>query len=191
LRVNPRQLIAASATLAVVVTATSLAQSGVGQRELRRIGLLSTAAGYTEVAFANPAKLPTTLQSSPRALHVAFTVTNRQRAAVSNGWQVVQTQPDRRILASGQVYVDQGQQAYVDPAIAVGCSQRTQITVALGSGQQIGFWVDCVRTATPTPRRESAGRPRRSSKAARKPRVRKPRVRKSPPDAGRAAVADP
>lgn len=127
--------------LAVVVAVTVVAQSGAGQRALRSIGIVAARDGYSEVAFATPSKLPPKVRSS-RPLHVAFTVTNHEREALSYGWHILQSN-GQQALASGQLELSQGQRAYLNPVISPTCSGRIRISVVLGSRQQIGFWTDC------------------------------------------------
>ncbi len=145
MRAKSRQLIAASAILVLVAGITTLAQSGIGQRALRHIGVGSTPTRYTELAFVDPTELPTTVHRVPSRLPTAFTITNHEHATTTYHWQIVATDLRARVLDAGQVLVEQGHRAYVDPLITTGCSSRTRFTVQLTSGEHIGFWVNCIR----------------------------------------------
>jgi hypothetical protein len=145
LRRKSRQLITASVALVLVAGVTTLAQSSVGQRALRHIGVGSMPSRYTELAFIDPAKLPNTVHRIPSRLQTAFTITNHERAATTYHWRIVATDVQSRVLDAGQVLVEQGHRAYVDPLITTGCSSRTRFTIQLSSGEHIGFWANCIR----------------------------------------------
>lgn len=143
MRFRPGQLIAAIAAL-IIAGAAVFAQTSAGQRTLRRIGVAVPPARYTELAFADPARLPRTISRAPSRLPAAFTIANHEGAAVTYRWQVLQTQPATRVLSAGEAYVPLGQRRYVDPKIVLGCSGRTRITVRLASGPRIAYYADCV-----------------------------------------------
>jgi hypothetical protein len=145
LRGKSRQLITASVALVLVAGIATLAQSSIGQRTLRRIGVRGTPTRYTELAFLDPATLPNTVHRVPSRLQTGFTITNHEDAATTYRWQIVATDLRPRVLDSGRVLVDQGHRAYVDPLITTGCSSRTRFTVQLSSGEHIGFWANCIR----------------------------------------------
>jgi hypothetical protein len=145
LRAKSRQLITAAVALVLVAGVTTLAQSGIGQRALRHVGVGSTPTRYTELAFVDPANLPNIMRRAPGRLPTAFTITNHEHAATTYRWQIVATDLQSRVLDSGEVLVDQGHRAYVDPLITTGCSSRTRFTVQLSSGEHIGFWANCIR----------------------------------------------
>jgi hypothetical protein len=143
LRLTIRQLITASVVLVLVAGATTLAQSKTGQRALAHVGVGSAPTRYTELAFASPATIPSTLHRIPRSLHAAFTITNRERGVATYHWEITATDVRTRVLHTGDVYVGQGDRVYLNPMIKLGCSRRTRITVRLSSGQHIDFWADC------------------------------------------------
>jgi hypothetical protein len=145
LRGKSRQLITAAVALVLIAGVTTLAQSSVGQRALRHLGVGSSPSRYTELAFVDPAKLPNTVHRVPSRLQTAFTITNHERVPTTYRWQILATDRQSRLLDSGQVLVEQGHLAYVDPLIMTGCSSRTRFTVQLSSGEHIGFWADCLR----------------------------------------------
>ncbi len=145
MRGKSRQLITAAALLVLVAGIASLAQSSAGQRALRHVGLGSKPSRYTELAFADPIRLPITVHRVPSRLDTAFTITNYERATTTYHWQIVARDLRSRVLDAGQVLVEQGHQAYVDALITTGCSSRTRFTVQLSSGEHIGFWANCIR----------------------------------------------
>jgi hypothetical protein len=145
LRGKSRQLITASVALVLVAGITTLAQSSVGQRALRHVGVGSMPSRYTELAFFDPAKLPNTVHRVTSRLQTAFTITNHEPAATTYHWQVVAMEPQFQVLDAGQVLVARGHRAYVDPVITTGCSSRTRFTIQLSSGEHIGFWANCIR----------------------------------------------
>lgn len=144
MRGKSRQLIAATVILVLVAGITTLAQSDTGQRMLRHLGVGSMPSRFTELAFVDPAKLPNEVHRVPGRLPTAFTITNHEHATTTYRWQIVATGLRSRVLDAGQVLVEQGHRAYVDPLITTGCSSRTRFTVQLNSGEHIGFWATCI-----------------------------------------------
>jgi hypothetical protein len=144
LRLEIRQLITASVLLVLIASATTFAQSGTGQRALADLGVGSAPNRYTELAFASPARLPNSVHRTPRRMHTAFTITNRERAARTYHWEIAATDVHTRVLSAGAAYLAQGHRVYLDPVTRVGCSGRTRITVRLSSGQHIGYWAGCI-----------------------------------------------
>jgi hypothetical protein len=139
---------------------TTLAESKVGQKALRNIGVVQTRAAFTELAFANPTSLVKTLRPQPSVLNIPFVITDDGNAARSYDWEILLTSPQTRTIATGTVELAARQQAYLDPLIRLGCSGRTRVSVRLSSGEQIDFWATCVAPPTPAPRGHGAGRPR-------------------------------
>jgi len=158
LRRKPGQLIAAVAALVLVASATTFAQTSAGQRALGDIGVGGQPSRYTELAFANPSRLPKALHRAPSRVPVEFTITNHGPTETAYRWQVRVMQPVARVLSAGEVYVPRGYGVSVAPAIVLGCSSRTQIAVLLSSGERIDYWADCL----PPPARGRVIRPAKS-----------------------------
>jgi hypothetical protein len=153
LRIKPKQLISAAGALALTAALTAFAQSGAGQAALRRIGVVGSPVSYTELGFVTPAGLPNTLRRKPATIYLPFQVTNREHQARTYRWEIVVTDSSSRVARTGMVTLRPGAQAYLDPWIRLGCSRRTRITVALGSGESIDLWANCVGASTHRARR--------------------------------------
>lgn len=147
MRRRNRQLFGACALLAAVTILAIVAQSGFGQRELRRLGVVGPRDQFTELAFVAPARLPNTLSARGATLHVPFTVTSHERGVTTYTWQIAGAPARGARGNAGLISLRPGQQTYLDPVITLGCSARTQISVTLGSGQRISFWAACIPAA--------------------------------------------
>lgn len=131
--------------LVVIAGLATFAQSGAGQRELRRAGIVAAPPAFTELAFQNPARLPNTVSRRPRAVLLPFTITNRGRRDATYAWRVVVTGNSPRVLRSGSVPVAAGQAVTIVPSLELACTTRTRVNVVLSSGESIGLWATCVR----------------------------------------------
>jgi hypothetical protein len=137
----------------LAVAALGLAQTGPGQSLLEDAGLRGGAGqGYTELAFATPARLPRDLAA---ARTVAFTVHNAEGADRRYGWTLR--------LRDGQASTDvgHGELALAEdgrgtvaarlPDVCAGATRRTkyQVSVALDTPQRqtIAFYAACRRAA--------------------------------------------
>jgi hypothetical protein len=147
LHFRAKQFAGVAIALIALATLTTLAQSRIGQRELRRVGLVAPPPPFTALAFVDPQRLPSTIHQRPRALTIPFTITNSGSRAASYGWEIVAAGTAQQTLGSGSVQVPKGKTATVDPHVQVGCAGRTRVNVILSTGESIGFWADCVNSA--------------------------------------------
>lgn len=146
------RLSSALVLLVAIVAVTTFAQSHAGQRTLTRLGLVGPAQRYTELAFVGAQHLPTQLQRSLTEVHLPFTITNREGRAQRYGWTIVKRTgtTTTRQLAIGAMSLRDGQQAYLDPEVAVSCTaSETRIDIRLTSGEVIDFVVQCTGRASP------------------------------------------
>jgi hypothetical protein len=138
------QLSSALVVLAVVVALTTFAESHAGQVALTRLGVVGPSDRYTELAFVAAQHLPPHLPRTPTAIHLPFTITNHEHQSESYSWKIVATGTATQQLASGEVLVREGQQAYLDPRITLTCSSsRTRVNIRLSSGEYIDFLAQC------------------------------------------------
>jgi hypothetical protein len=163
----PSQGTTAVAALVIFAALTLVAQSHAGQHALARLGVVGHQEHFTELAFAQPLRLPAHLPRTPTAVDGAFTITNRQARAENYRWEIVASGGAEHALASGEVSLAAGQQAYLDPPLTVTCSsKRISVDVRLASGEYIDFLSQCtasqhdhtheddaLRTLTPLPLR--------------------------------------
>jgi hypothetical protein len=153
----PTQGTTAVAALAVIVALTFFAQSHAGQAALTRLGVAGHPARYTELAFAQPLRLPAHLPRKPTAVDGAFTITNRQGRAESYSWRIVANGAVEHVLASGELSLAAGQRAYVDPLLTVTCSsKRLSVDVRLASGEHIDFLAQCAASTRARSHRHDA-----------------------------------
>ncbi len=161
-----QQLVGVAIALVLIATLTTFAQSQAGQRELRRLGIVSPPPALTELAFVNPARLPTTLHRVPRALAIRFTLTNLDTRVASYRWEIVVRGTRQRIVRSGAAAVAPGRTTTIVSKLKLGCAERTRVNVVLSTGESIGFWAGCVgRSAVPAARHRRSARRVRSSSA--------------------------
>jgi hypothetical protein len=158
--------------VAAVAGLAAAAQSEVGQRALRTLGVAGSGARYTELAFIDPRRLPTSVSRTPTTLHLPFTITNREGTTRTYTWTMTASGPPAQLLRGGTLTVGNGEQADLDPSVRLACTRRTRITVSISTGQAIGLWATCVVqpaqnasvTGTPTQNRRlragSVGSPR-------------------------------
>jgi hypothetical protein len=124
-----------------------LAQTAPGRDALGSLGLRSDARGYTELAFADPLRLPKELTPlrSGFPVSVPFIVRNQEGHDERYRWTVSgQGTPGHPVLlGTGVVAVRVGRRAYVNPRVPVPCQKR-RVTVALERPRlSIAFWVRC------------------------------------------------
>jgi hypothetical protein len=142
-----KQLIGVSVALIVIVALTTFAQSSAGRRELRRLGIVGQPAAYTELSFNDPLTLPSTLNRTPHAALIPFTITNRSTHVTRYAWKVVLAGIGRVVLHSGATQLGAGQAMMVVAPVEVGCVTRSRVSVILSTGESIGFWAACVGPA--------------------------------------------
>jgi hypothetical protein len=156
LQFRAKQLVGVAIVLLAIASLTMFAQSKTGQRELRRIGVTAPPPPLTALALVDPAGLPTALHERPAAIAIPFTITNQSTSARSYRWEIVAAGTRRRMLSSGSVRVARAQTATVSPRLKLGCAGRTRVNVLLSSGDSVGFWASCFRSAPVGPERRPA-----------------------------------
>jgi hypothetical protein len=151
LRFNVKRLVGVAITLVVIASLTTFAQSRAGQSELKRLGIVGPRTAFTELAFVDPLKLPSTLHRAPQLVPIPFTITNHATRPASYRWQIAIAGTRQRILGSGSAFVEGERAVTIVTRVELGCSTRTRVNVVLSSGESIGFWATCVgRSREPT-----------------------------------------
>ncbi len=146
-----KRLVAVAIALVVIATLTTFAQSRAGQSELKRLGIVGPRAAFTELAFVDPLKLPSTLHPAPHLVLIPFTITNHATRPASYSWQIAIAGTRQRVLRSGSAFLEGGEAVTIATRVELGCTTRTRVNVRLSSGESIGFWATCVgRPPAPT-----------------------------------------
>lgn len=143
--------------MALVVIFAGLAQTSPGHALLRDAGLYKVPTSYTELAFTNPAALPSTLQSAKGAkgkvpvstgqVPVSFSLHNVSGSARSYQWSIAVANGGKsQQKAAGTVGVPAQGKATVTKSVTAACGTgaRLQVVVRLASpAESINFWVFC------------------------------------------------
>jgi hypothetical protein len=135
------------ALVAAVLAVAILAQTGAGQSLMRDVGLSKTPAGYTQLSFARPQSLPSTLPSPGATVHVPFEIRNSSGAQHTYRWSVTLSRGGSTDhLTSGGTRVRAGAAVTVAPAVTVSCTHgRVRLDVGLASPREsIDFFATCV-----------------------------------------------
>lgn len=136
------------AVVAVVAAASlGFAQSGPGHAVLHSWGISSPLQPYTELALANPDQPSTRVGHG--LLRTGFWVHNLEGVARTYGWTVTTRVGGAaaRTVASGHFPLVDGASrtlSLVVPAICAASRERVDVSLT-GTGETVGFWVDCVR----------------------------------------------
>ncbi len=94
---------------------------------------------FTELSFAEPARIVDLMQMVAADRRAPFVIANREDAATTYRWVVYATKPDlpKRRVASGTVRVESESRAVVDPAIPwTTLTPGTRIDVGLAHRQE-------------------------------------------------------
>lgn len=133
--------------VALVVLGAGLAQTGAGHTLLQAAGLYEAPSSYTELAFTDPANLPTRLKSEHASIHVSFSVHNVSNVSRAYDWSVEFVRSSHtHVGASGVATVLAQGRTVVARTVAVGCvvGGRLHVVVRLVSpSESIGFWATC------------------------------------------------
>jgi hypothetical protein len=132
------------ALLVVVVAGLAAAQTAPGRGARRAAGLLAPAPGYTELAFAQPQRLPGAVTGGPAL--VAFTIRNVEAGDRVYAWHVEAVGGGRtQVLATGRTRARRGIAVVARPRLRIAClAARVQVRVRLREPREsIDFWTRC------------------------------------------------
>lgn len=133
--------------LALVVLCAGLAQTSPGHTLLADAGLYQPPASYTELTFAAPGDLPSTLPSPSSRVNVSFDIRNVSGAARLYQWSVMLAKNGQngRQKSSGAVTVPAQGRVTVTRTVTATCTGgRLQVLVRLASpAESVDFWVTC------------------------------------------------
>jgi hypothetical protein len=135
------------ALVAVVLAVIILAQTSAGQALIRDVGLSKTPAGYTQLSFARPQSLPSTLSPPGATVRVPFQIRNSSGVQRTYRWSVTLSHGQSTDhLSSGGTLVRAGAAVTVTPAVTVSCTHgRVRLDVGLASPREsIDFYATCV-----------------------------------------------
>lgn len=144
---NVKRLVGVAITLIVIASLTTFAQSRAGQSELKRLGIVGPRSAFTELAFLDPLKLPSTLSPARHPVLIPFTITNHATRPASYRWQIALAGTRQRVLRSGSAFLKGEETVTIVTRVELGCATRTRVNVLLSSGESIGFWATCVGRA--------------------------------------------
>lgn len=137
--------------IALLVLCAGLAQTKPGHALLADAGLYKPPASYTELTFAAPSDLPSTLPSPNSPINVSFSLHNVTGAARAYQWSVVLTKAGQKsqVKASGSTTVPAQDRVTVTKSVRAACTGgRLQVSVRLASpDESVDFWVTCPATA--------------------------------------------
>lgn len=153
---NVKRLAGVAITLIVIASLTTFAQSRAGQSELKRLGVVGARSAFTELAFVDPLKLPSTLPPARHLVLIPFTITNDGTRPASYRWEIAVAGTRPRVLRSGTAFLQGQETVTIRTQVELGCVTRTRVNVLLSSGESIGFWATCMgraRAATAHQRR--------------------------------------
>lgn len=144
------QWLAVAALVAAGLAAIGVAQTAAGRSVLRSAGLAGSPPRYTELAFANPGRLPYELLQSRGRVRAGVLVHNMEGSTRLYRWRAVEERPARGTvkLDSGRVQVAPEGWARIGPRLRVICagSERVHIRIALDNPpRSVGFWIECPR----------------------------------------------
>jgi hypothetical protein len=135
----------------LILLCVGLAQTSQGHVALSKVGLYEEPANYTELAFAAPGDLPSTLSSPNSPIDVSFSIHNVSGTERSYQWSVVLTKTGQKghVKASGTVTTPAQGRVTVTKSVAMACTGgRLQVLVRLASpAQSVDFWVTCPASA--------------------------------------------
>jgi hypothetical protein len=153
---NRRHVIGVAVLAAVALIAVTVAQSAFGRTVLHDAGLEGGDERYTELAFAQPTKVPEWVDEYRPKLDLPVSVHNGEGSRRSYRWTATVRHGARtKVLDRGTVDLAPDARASVEPEIEFGCrSGRVRVDFAIDDPKQsIGAWIRCPGT----PPEESRG----------------------------------
>lgn len=134
------------ALAAVVLVTAGIAQTGAGQALLRQAGVIASAPGYTELAFARLQALPAQAASQAK-FNVSFVINNVTSVTHDYQWSLwLVNNGHTHYMGKGDTPLEAGHGATVTHAVVMTCSAgRARIVVRLASpAESIDFWSKCL-----------------------------------------------
>ena len=143
-QVRPVKYLAAVGVLLLVCV--GVAQTSPGHLLLSNVGLYEQPASYTELTFASPSELTTSLKTPKSPVDVSFIIHNVTGSARAYHWSVVLTKDGAsRVSKAGTAPVRSGGRVTIRKSLVTSCSSgRIQVSVRLASpAESVDFWVTC------------------------------------------------
>ena len=153
---NQRHVFGVAVLAAVALIAVTVAQSAFGRTVLRDAGFEGGDERYTELAFAQPTKVPEWLDTYRPRLDLPVVIHNAEGEQRRYGWTATVRHGTRtKLLDRGTVDLAPNGRATVDPDFDFSCrSGRVRVEFALDDPKQsVGAWIRCPGT----PPEESRG----------------------------------
>jgi hypothetical protein len=153
---NRRHVFGVAAVAAVALIAVALAQTAFGRGVLRDSGLEGGDERYTELAFAEPTKVPEWLDTYRPKLDLPVAIHNGEGEPRTYRWTATVRHGRRtKVLDRGTVDLAPDGRATIEPDVKFGCrSGRVRVDFSVDEPKQsIGAWIRCPGT----PPEESRG----------------------------------
>jgi hypothetical protein len=149
MRRNRLHALGVAAVAAVVLVAIAVAQSAFGRSVLRDSGFEGGDERYTELAFAQPTKVPEWLTEYRPKLDLPVAIHNGEGRPRTYRWTATVRHGRRtKVLDRGTVALARDGRATIDPHVKFSCrSGRVRVEVAVDRPKQaIGAWIRCPGT---------------------------------------------
>jgi hypothetical protein len=146
---NRRHVIGVAALAAIALIAIAVAQSAFGRGALRDSGLQGGDERYTELAFAQPTKVPEYLSEYRPTLDLPVGIHNGEGEARTYRWTATVTHGRRtKRLDWGTVDLGPDGRAVLHPDVKFSCLRgRVRVDVSIEDPKQsIGAWIRCPGT---------------------------------------------
>jgi hypothetical protein len=147
------QWLAVAIVAAVALAAVGVAQTATGRSLLRKAGLSSPPARYTELAFAHPTLLPEKFPHGRFKVTAPFTIHNVSGARRTYRWTVEEIAGGRSTkIRRGKITLDPGIRRGANPRMWLHCTgpHRVRVQVRLDDpAESIGWWATCLPPAQP------------------------------------------
>jgi hypothetical protein len=133
---------------ALALAAVGIAQTAAGRSLLRKAGLTSPPARYTELAFERPMLLPEKFPHGRFKVRAPFTIHNVDGARRTYRWTVEEIAGGRTTkVAQGDLTEDAGIRRRANPRMWLRCTHagRVRVQVRLTDpAESIGWWARCL-----------------------------------------------
>ena len=146
---NRLHALGVAAVAAVVLASIAVAQSAFGRSVLSDTGFEGGDERYTELAFAQPTKVPEWLTEYRPKLELPVAIHNGEGEQRTYRWTATVRHGERtKLLDRGTVDLAPDGRATIDPDVEFSCrSGRVRVDVAIDDPQQgIGAWIRCPGT---------------------------------------------
>ena len=153
---NQRHVFGVAVVAAVALIAVTVAQSAFGRTVLRDAGFDGGDERYTELAFAQPTKVPEWLDTYRPSLDLPVLIHNGEGEQRSYRWTATIRHGRRaKVLDRGTVDLAADGRATIEPKVEFSCRRgRVRVDFAVDHPKQsIGAWIRCPGT----PPEESRG----------------------------------